>query len=144
MPKVLKIPHSLLSAYIHQKIAPELISRMETIKKVDPAYEILFWLIKEAKREISLETVKSSSRKFSFPEELEVLLIELFSGCAEFSTKQLFIKILTSNVDFYQTLMARLSEIASGTFLNAMPEIDSGQIHMKTDEELLAKYVFSH
>ena len=142
MSKPSKISHSLLAAYISQTIDSDLLSRIETIKKIDPVYEILFWLIDEAKRPASASNELKLPGNPCFYETPDLLLLHLFSGNAIAATKQFFIKILMSNTRFYQRLMSKLAKITSGTLLTTMPKINREQIRIKTDEELLAQYVF--
>jgi hypothetical protein len=142
MPQRLKIPHNLITAYIRRSVAADWQPGLDTVKTIDPAYEMLFTLIDACPVLLPGDSGAPAPPNPASPEFLEILLIQLFSGSAPRRKKQLFIALLLSNPDFYERLMRKLREIAAGVFLESLPEIDSGQIPMKPDEELLEKCVF--
>lgn len=144
MPNILKIPHALLAAYIQQyRIDPALLSRIKTIQDIDPAYELLFNLIREAR----LEPGPTAS-SCQLPDETEIfeppfgILINLLSGNPHPFEQQFFLNLLANHIEFYDSLMKVLSRIAPGIYAGEIPELESGRLHIKSDAALLTEYVF--
>ncbi|RMF55692.1 MAG: hypothetical protein D6748_14910 [Calditrichaeota bacterium] len=116
---------------------------LQRIRKTDPAMDLLIDILQVIQNRNPISPRKMKIKESIDFSSLEDWLLRIFSGTTTPDEDQRFVDYLLSSPGFYQQVLKKLSTIAPRVEFDPVPEIVSGMVRMKSNEEIL-EHIMQH
>lgn len=116
--------------------------RVRNLREQDLALNSLFEIIEEMRNQVHIET--EADPKILAPksfDEIEDLLLRIFSGDYQPSEAQNFVNSIFSSPLFYQRVLLKLRQLAMVTAAEDIPEI--ANVRVKSNKEILESFILA-
>ncbi|GEM_PF-5636965 len=131
------IRHDQIAAYVQGKPSRLTQKVIEKLRRDNPAYDALFDLINMIRSRQGTQKVSGAPSKALTFDEMEQLLLKLFSGDVAPEAEWMFLNQLGTSPVFYHWLMEKLQVIAPRVEFEPVDEIANNVVSVRSNAEII-------